>query len=282
MPFTDRELAEVNAANATDKQPVVFMHGLWLLAGSWDRWRALLEERGYVTLAPGWPQDPETVDDGVAEPDRFAGASVGQVRDHMAEVVRSLSRRTPILVGHSFGGLFVQQLAGMGLAAATVAIDPAPFRGVLPLPRSTLRAALPVLGNPLNRSKSVMLTFEQFRYAFANAVSEDEARSLYETYAVPAPGRPLFQGAVANINWRTEACVNTAQADRGPLLLIGGTADTTIPPRLVHAAAKRYKLQPADVEEIPGRGHSLTIDSGWREVADTALAFLERNGLAPA
>jgi non-heme chloroperoxidase len=281
MPLTAREESEVAAANAADAQPVVFVHGLWMLAGSWDRWRARFEERGYRTIAVDWPDDPPDREAALARPETFAGKTVAQVADHVAEVIQRLQRRKPVVIGHSFGGLMAQIVAGRALAAGAVAIDPAPFRGVLPLPLSTLKASFPVLGNPLNRSKAVMLTLEQFTYGFANAVSADEARQLYETYCVPAPGRPLFQAAVANINWRTECRVDTKQVARGPLLIISGQRDHIVPWKLAKAAHQRYKALPAEITEIPGRGHSLCIDSGWEEVADTALAFMERNGLTP-
>ena len=274
---TTREQSEVDAANASERQPVVFVHGLWLLASSWDPWRALFEERGYATLAPGWPDDPETTEAARHDPSSFAGKGIGEVAEYHAGILRQLNRK-PVIIGHSFGGLLAQKLAGMGLAAGAVAIDPAPFRGVLPLPFSALKAASPVLRNPANRNKSVALTYEQFRFAFANAVSEEEAHELYDTYAVAAPGVPLFQAALANINWNTEASVDTKNPDRGPLLIISGEKDNTVPPSIANASYKRYKDNPGttEIKEIKDRGHSLTIDSGWREVCDTALGFVQR------
>ena len=277
---TTREQSEVDAANASERQPVVFVHGLWLLASSWDPWRALFEERGYATLAPGWPDDPETTEAARHDPSSFAGKGIGEVAEYHAGILRQLNRK-PVIIGHSFGGLLAQKLAGMGLAAGAVAIDPAPFRGVLPLPFSALKAASPVLRNPANRNKSVALTYDQSRFAFANAVSEEEAHELYDTYAVAASGIPLFQAALANINWNTEASVDTKNPDRGPLLIISGEKDNTVPPSIANASYKRYKDNPGttEIKEIKDRGHSLTIDSGWPEVADTALDFLDRHGL---
>jgi pimeloyl-ACP methyl ester carboxylesterase len=282
MTTTPREQEEITTANASGHQPVVFVHGLWLLASSWDPWRRLFEERGYATLAPGWPDDPATVPEALAHPEVFAGKSVGQVTDHYAEVIGGLTRK-PIVIGHSFGGLITQKLAGQGLAIGAVAIDPAPFRGVLPLPLSALKAAFPALKKPGNRKRSVLLTFGQFRFAFANAVPEAEARQLYDTYSVPGPGAPLFQAAFANFNPRTEASVDTKRADRGPLLIVDGEKDNTVPWSIANASYKRYKhaTAPTEIVKIPGRGHSLTIDSGWQEVADIALKFLDGQGLHP-
>lgn len=275
--ITEHELADVERANATGLQPIVFVHGLWLLPSSWDRWASLFEEAGFVTLAPGWPDDPETVDEARAKPDVFAHKTIGQIADHFDNIIRHL-RRKPGVIGHSFGGLLAQILAGRGLAAATVAIDPAPFQGVLPLPFSALKSAWPVLGNPANRNRAIPLTFEQFRYAFANAVSEEEAKELYEKYAVPGSGVPLFQAAAANLNPWTEAKVDTENPERGPLLIINGEKDHTVPWAIAHASFERQARNSnvTEIVEIPDRGHALVIDHGWRGVADKALAFIKR------
>jgi non-heme chloroperoxidase len=274
---TEHENEQIRRANETGLQPVVFIHGLWLLPSSWDRWATVFEEAGYTALTPGWPDDPPTVEEANAHPEVFAHKTVGQVADHFAEVIGRLTRK-PALIGHSFGGLLAQILAGRGLSAAAVAIDPAPFRGVLPLPISALKSASPVLSNPANRNRAVPLTYEQFRFGFANAVNEEEAKQLYDAYAVPAPGAPLFQAATANLNPWTEAKVNSRNPDRGPLLIISGERDHTVPPAIANAAYKKQKRNEGvtEIVEIAGRGHALTIDSGWREVADTALAFVRR------
>src|SRR6266542_2445600 len=275
--ITEHELEQCQRANQTGRQPVVFVHGLWLLPSSWDRWAKLFADKGYVALTPGWPDDPDTVEEAKAHPEVFAGKSIGQVADHFETIIRGLTRK-PAIIGHSFGGLLAQILAGRGLASASVAIDPAPFRGVLPLPISALKSSAPVLGNPANRNRAVPLTYEQFRYGFANAVSEDEAKQLYETYAVPASGRPIFQAATANLNPWTEAKVDTRNPDRGPLLIISGEKDNTVPWAIANASYKRQKRNQGvtEIAKIPNRGHALTIDSGWREVADTALGFVKR------
>jgi non-heme chloroperoxidase len=268
---------QLDRANASGLQPIVFIHGLWLLPSSWDRWATLFEDAGYTTVSPGWPDDPDTVEEANAHPEVFAHKSVGQVADSYAEIIGRLDKK-PAVVGHSFGGLLVQMIAGRGLAAATVAIDPAPFRGVLPLPISALKSAAPVLSNPANHGRAVPLTFEQFRFGFANAVSEEEAHELYETFAVPASGTPLFQAASANLNPWTEAKVDSKNPDRGPLLIISGEKDNTVPWAIANASYKKQKRNeaPTEIVEMPNRGHALVIDSGWREVADKALAFIKR------
>jgi non-heme chloroperoxidase len=274
---TASETEQVQRANESGLQPVVFIHGLWLLPSSWDRWAAVFEEAGYTAVSPGWPDDPATVEEANAKPEAFAHKTVGQVADHFADVIGKLDKK-PAVIGHSFGGLLTQIVAGRALSAASVAIDPAPFRGVLPLPISALKAAAPVLGNPANRNRAVPLTYDQFRFSFANAVSEDEAKQLYDAFAVPAPGAPLFQAATANLNPWTEAKVNSRNPDRGPLLIISGEKDNTVPWAVANASYKKQKRNEGvtEIVEMKNRGHALTIDSGWREVADTALAFVKR------
>src|SRR5437879_10797414 len=245
--ITQHESDQVERANTSGRKPVVFIHGLWLLPSSWDRWATLFEESGYSAVKPGWPDDPETVADAKAHPEVFAGKTVGQVADHFAGVIRGLNQK-PAIIGHSFGGLLTQILAGRGLAAVSVAIDPAPFRGVLPLPISALKASSPALSTPANRNKAIPLTYEQFRFAFANAVSESEAKELYEQYAVPAPGLPLFQAAAANLNPWTEVKVDTTNPDRGPLLILDGEKDNTVPWAIANASYKRQKRNPGVTE----------------------------------
>lgn len=275
--MNERVSEQVAWANASGQVPVVFVHGLWLLPTSWDRWAGLFAEAGYAPVSPGWPDDPETVAEANAHPEVFANKTVGAVADHYSEVISGLTRR-PAVIGHSFGGLIAQIIAGRGLSAVTVAIDAAPYRGVLPVPVSSLKAGFPVLGNPANRHRAVPLTFDEFRYSFANAVTEEEARHLYATFAVPASGAPLFQAATANLNPWTEAKVDTKNPDRGPLLIVSGEKDNTIPRAISEAAYKLQLKNPGVTEftEIPGRGHALVIDAGWRDVADTALAFVRR------
>src|SRR6266851_335882 len=244
---------QVDQANASGRTPVVFIHGLWLLPSSWDRWAAVFEEAGYAPLTPGWPDDPETVGEAKAHPEVFAHKTIAQVADHYADVIGQLKTK-PAVIGHSFGGLLTQIVAGRGLAAVSVAIDPAPFRGVLPLPFSALKSASPVLGNPANRNRAIPLTFDQFRFGFANAVTEDEAKELYENFAVPASGAPIFQAAAANLNPWSEAKVDTKNPDRGPLLIINGELDHTVPWAIANASYKREKRNPGvtEISEVKG------------------------------
>ena len=275
--ITENEAQQVERANAANKRPVVFVHGLWLLPSSWGRWAKVFEDAGYVALTPGWPDDPETVGEANAKPETFAHKTIGDVAEHFERIVSDLKKK-PAIIGHSFGGLLAQILAGRGLASVTVVIDAAPFRGVLPLPFSSLKSAWPVLSNPANRDRAVPLTFDQFRFGFANAVTEQEAKELYDIFAVPGSGRPLFQAAAANLNPWTEAKVDTENPKRGPLLIISGEKDNTVPPAISNAGFKIQQRNSGVTEfvEIPNRGHSLTIDGGWREVADKALAFVQR------
>jgi non-heme chloroperoxidase len=277
VDITEHEAEEIDRVNASGLNPVVFVHGLWLLPSSWDRWRAVFEDAGYTTLAPAWPDDPDTVDAANQHPDVFAHKTVGEIADHFGDVIAKLAAK-PALIGHSFGGLLTQILAGRGVSAASVAIDPAPFRGVLPLPISALKSAAPVLRNPVNRGRAVPLTYDQFRFAFANAVSDAEAHELYGAFAVPGSGVTVFQAASANLNPWTDARVNSRNPDRGPLLIMDGEKDNTVPWAVANASFKRQRRNAGvtEIVQIPGRGHSLTIDHGWREVADTALAFIQR------
>src|SRR5215475_10519408 len=275
--ITEHETAQIERANATSSTPVVFVHGLWLLPSSWDRWVTFFEEAGYVALTPGWPDDPETVDQARQHPEVFAGKGIRKIADYEESIIRRLDRK-PVIIGHSFGGLLTQILAGRGLAAASVAISPAPFQGVLPLPLAALRTASVALRNPANWNRAVPLTYEQFRYSFANEVGEDEAKELYLGYSVPGAGEPLFQAASANINPWSEAQVDSTNPERGPMLIISADSDHTVPWAIANAAYGREKRN-KDVTEIikmTGRGHSLTIDAGWREVAGKALDFVKR------
>ena len=272
--ITDHETAQVERANVLKATPVVFVHGLWLLPSSWERWVTLFEQAGYAAVTPGWPDDPETVTEARAHPEVLAGKGIAEIADYEEAIIRRLDRK-PVIIGHSFGGLLTMILAGRGLAGASIAISPAPFRGVLPLPLAALRTASVALRNPANWNRAVPLSYEQFRYSFANEVGEDEAKELYLGYSVPGAGEPLFQSASANLNPWTEAKVNSENPDRGPMLIISADSDQTVPWAIANAAYKKQKRNKAvtEIVKMPGRGHSLTIDAGWQEVAEKALEF---------
>jgi alpha-beta hydrolase superfamily lysophospholipase len=277
MAISEREAQQVEKANASGRTPIVLVHGLWLLPSSWNNWVEYFEQEGYAGLTPDWPDDPETVEEARANPQVLAKKTLKQVADHTQEVIQRLQKK-PAVMGHSTGGLLAQLIADRGLSAVTVAIDPGPFRGVLPLPVSTLRVSAPILRNPLNRSKAITLTLDQFKYGWGNALSDEETKQLYETYHVAAPAVALMQMANANINPWTEAKLDPKNPDRGPLLIMDGEKDHTVPFAIANASYKRQRANesPTEIKTIPNRGHSLTIDSGWREVAKTALDFVKR------
>jgi non-heme chloroperoxidase len=278
MPsISERETREIEAANASGNTPVVFIHGLWLLPSSWGNWADHFAQAGYAPLTPDWPGDPETVEEARANPDVLAKVTLKQIADHTTEIVNALDKK-PALVGHSTGGLLAQMLAGQGLAAVTVAVDPGIFRGVLPLPASVLKGVGPFLIDPRTRGRALTLTYDQFKYGWANALDEQESKALYEKYHVAGSGIALVQMGNANLNPWTEAKVDTKTPDRGPLLIIDGEKDHTVPWAIAHAAYKRQKRNPGvtEIVKIPNRGHALTIDHGWPEVAQTTLDFIKR------
>ena len=264
----------------TSATPVIFIHGLWLHATSWEPWIELFRQVGYEPSAPSWPGDLDSVEETRANPDSIAGHGIDDVVTHYSKIIEGLAAK-PILIGHSFGGMIAQKLLGLDLAAAAIAIDAAQIKGVLPVPLSALRAALPVFKNPANRHKAVSLTAEQFRYAFGNAISEQESQELFDRWTIPAPGQPLFEAATANFNPHSPAKVDTANEMRGPLLLITGGRDHTVPEAVTRATLKQYRHSDAitDLLEFPDRAHSLTIDHGWREVADACLTWLKKQSL---
>jgi pimeloyl-ACP methyl ester carboxylesterase len=264
----------------SQRRPIVFVHGLWLHAESWNKWIEFFRDNGYEAVAASWPGDSATTEATRKNGDALAGYGVTEIAEHIAEQLKAF-KQEPNLIGHSFGGLLVQNLLGRDLAAAAIAIDPAPIKGVMELPLSALKSTFPILGNPFNLKRAVSLTEPQFRFGFTNAVSEQEASELYAQYAMPAPGRPLFQAATATFNPKSATKVNVTNSTRGPLLLISGAADNTVPPVLVKSTLKAYKKSPAVTEykEFAGRGHSLVIDSGWRELAEYSLSWLNSKGL---
>jgi pimeloyl-ACP methyl ester carboxylesterase len=263
--------------------PVLFIHGLWLHTTSWSAWEKLFQEKGYRTAAPGWPGVADTVEAAREHPEAIADKGIDAVTDHYARIVDEMPA-PPVLIGHSFGGMIAQKLLGKGYGSAAVAIDAAQFKGVLALPLSSLRATLPVFRNPSNRRKAVSLTTKQFRYAFANAVSEEESDQLHSKWSIPAPGRPLFEAAAANFSRRSPAAVDTDRTQRGPLLLIMGGRDRTVPEAITKSSYKHQNKPGVTTElmEFADRGHSLTIDSGWQEVAHACLTWIGKHNPAMA
>ena len=260
--------------------PVVFVHGLWLHASSWDPWADFFKEAGYAPLAPGWPGDGDTVEDTRRHPEQVAGHGLEDVVQHYAAIIRGLPAK-PVVIGHSFGGLIAQRLLTEDLAAAAVAIDPAPIKGVIYLPPSALRVASIVLRKPAHRNEAVSLTADQFRYGFGNALPAQECAELFDRWTIPSPGKPLFEDALASFTPGSPAKADTRNKSRGPLLLTAGGQDHTVPPAVVMATRRLYHRSPAitDLREFPDRGHSLTIDHGWREVAQAALDWLGQRHL---
>ncbi|MFF5211425.1 alpha/beta hydrolase [Streptosporangium sp. NPDC000396] len=255
MPST-LECARIRRVNATGRIPVVFIHGLWLLPMSWERWAQVFGEAGFASLSPAWPcAPPPTV------------RTADEVADHFAALIGGLERK-PAVVGHSTGGLLAQILAGRGLACAAVAIGPALSQDVLSLPVSPPRVPT---------DPACPLTYDRFRHAFANAVGEEEALELYETFA--APGVPPYPASAGAFGPWSEPEVDAVAKDRGPLLLISGEMDHIVPWAAARAAYDkqvRNEHHLTEIIEMPGRGHSLTVDNGWREVCGTALTFMQR------
>jgi pimeloyl-ACP methyl ester carboxylesterase len=264
----------------TTKNPVLFIHGLWLHSTSWAAWEENFQDAGYAASSPPWPGEPSSVETARARPESVADVGIDAVTEAMAGVIDAMES-PPILVGHSFGGMIVEKLLGQGKGVAGIAIDAAQIKGVLPVPLSSLKATLPVFKNPANKHRAVMLTSEQFRYAFGNALDPEESAALYDRWAVPAPGRPLFEAATANFSPHSPDKVDTANQDRGPLLLIMGGRDHTVPEAITQSTLKQYRHSTAVTElvEFEDRGHSLTIDHGWHEVAAACLKWLDGQGL---
>ena len=276
--ISERENREIESANASGNTPVVFIHGLWLLPSSWADWADFFQEAGYAPLTPDWPDDPETVEAARAEPEVLAKKTLKQIAHHTTDVINALDKK-PVVMGHSTGGLLAQMIAGWGMSTVTVAIDPGVFRGVLPLPASVLKGVGPFLLDPRTRGRALTLTFDQFTYGWANALEEKEARDLYDRFHVAGSGIALGQMGNANLNPWTEATVNTKNPARGPLLThFDGEKDHAVPWAIANAAYKRQSgnVSVTEIVRMPNRGHSLTIDHGWPEVAQTALDFVQR------
>jgi len=263
-----------------EQTPVVFIHGLWVHSAAWQNWITLYEKSGYSATAPGWPGDGPSVAITRSNPDAVGNKGIADIYDHYAAYIRTLPQ-LPIVVGHSFGGLIAQKLLADGLAVAAVAIDPAPIKGVKKVPLAQIRTAIPVVSKKANKTRAVSLTERQFRFGFGNAMTKAESRELFAKFAIPGPGKPLFEVTSAGKDPKSPAEVNTAKSDRGPLLIIGGGKDHTVPQIVAEQAFGLYAASKAvtDLTVFPDRGHALVFDSRWAEIANSTLVWLKRQGL---
>jgi len=273
----------MNTSQPSSPNTIVLIHGLWMTPLCWEHWIDRYSARGYKVLAPAWPGMDTSVEQLRADTTAIDRLGIQEIVDHYDAIIRALDD-PPIIMGHSFGGAFTEVLLDRGLGAAGVGIDAAGVKGITRLPFSELRSGFPILKNPANVHHAVPLTFEEFHYAFTNTISEAEARSAFERYAVPGPGRVLFQGAFANFNPRTPLQVDFKKSDRAPLLLIAGGSDHTVPAVVDKSMAQRYAKSDAVTEykEFPGRSHFTIGEHGWEEVADYALDWALAQVAAPA
>jgi pimeloyl-ACP methyl ester carboxylesterase len=261
------------APGSTPPDTIVLIHGLWMTPRSWEKWIERYSSRGYTVLAPSWPGMEGENEDLIRDPSPIAAQRVPEILDHYQGIIEKLDR-PPIVMGHSFGGGFVQGLLDRGLGAAGVAIDPAPPKGVLKLPLSTIRSGWSILKNPANKHKAVPITPAQFQFAFCNTVTEQESQKVYDRYAVPGAGGVLWEGAMANLKSDSPFRINWGKEDRAPLLILGGGSDHVVPPSLSHSIFTHYKgTATVDYKEFPGRSHWTCGQDGWEEVADHALTW---------
>ena len=266
------------ASKQATPDTIVLIHGLWLTPLSWEHWIDRYTKRGYKVVAPTWPGMEGGIEDLRRNPDKVAGLGVTEIVDHYDGIVRKMDR-PPIIMGHSFGGLFTQILLDRGLGAAGVAIDSAPVKGVLILPFSEVKVGWPALRNPANVHKAMQSTPEQFHYSFGNLLSEEESRAVYDRYAVPGPDHILFQASLANFNPHAATAVNFHNDTRAPLLLIAGGKDHVVPASVTKANYNLYRKSKAitDFKEYPDRSHYTVGQPGWEEVADFALTWAVDN-----
>lgn len=245
---------------------------------SWEKWADHYREKGYNVLTPTWPMlEGKSVEEVREHPEILSGVGVQEIFEHYVHILSALDSN-PIIMGHSFGGLFTQLLMNRGFGCAGVAIHSAQTRGVLRLPVSVIRAAWPALKNPFDINGIVDLSFDEFKYAFANGIPEDEALAGYNRYYIPSPKRPLIQVAFANFNPKAVNIVDYNNADRAPLLFIGGTSDHITPPSVNMENRRAYKTKTiTEYKEFSLRPHFTVAQSGWEEVADYALNWCEQN-----
>jgi pimeloyl-ACP methyl ester carboxylesterase len=256
---------------AADSQTIVLIHGMWMTPRSWDSWVDHYADRGYRAIAPAWPgvKDPEETR---RDPSALKGLGLRKIVDHYDAIIRGLDR-PPIIIGHSFGGLTTQLLLDRGLGAAGVAIGTAPPKGVLALPLSTLRSALPGLKNPFDRNGLAPLTADQFRYRFTNTLSKQESDRIYGEHYIPGTNRAFFEDAFASLSPSSPAGVDFKNPSRPPLLLIAGGVDHISPVAVNRTILKLQRHAPSTTElkEYPGRPHFMAGLDDWEEIADYSL-----------
>lgn len=257
---------------------VVLIHGLWMTSLCWEKWVDRYTAQGYRVIAKSWPGMDVGIEELRRDPSPIATLGITEIVDHYERIIRDLDE-APYIIGHSFGGLITQILLDRGLGSAGVAIAPAPVKGILFLPFSTLKVSFPALSNPANAHRAVPLTPEQFHYAFTNNLSEQESLAVYQRYAVPGPDHVLFQAALANFNPHAATAVDFQNNERAPLLLVSGGEDHVSPASVVEANFKLYRKSQAVTEykEFPGRTHYTLGQDGWESVADYALTWAETN-----
>jgi alpha-beta hydrolase superfamily lysophospholipase len=279
----ERQELQMATSQPASTDTIVLIHGLWMTPLSWEHWIDRYSARGYKVLAPAWPGMDVDIEQLRADPSQVENLGIQEIVDHYDAIIRSLDT-PPIIMGHSFGGAFTEVLLDRGLGAAGVAIDAAAVKGIARLPFAQLKSAFPVLKNPANNHRAVPLTPEEFHYAFTNTMSAEDSQAVWERYAVPGPGRVLFQGAFANFNPRAATKVDFGRDDRAPLLIIAGAEDHTVPAVVDRSAAKHYRKSSAvtDFKEFTGRSHFILGQEGWEEVADFALDWAASHAPSPA
>jgi pimeloyl-ACP methyl ester carboxylesterase len=255
-------------------ETIVLIHGLWMTPLSWEKWEERFVAAGHTVVAPAWPGFDRSIEEIRRDTTPIAELGVTEITDHYDAIVRGLDR-PPIIIGHSFGGLVTQLLLDRGLGSAGVAVHPAPPKGVFVLPPAELRVAWVALKSPANRRRAQMLSAEQFHYAFGNTLSESESQAVYERYAVPGPGRPLFQAGLANFNPKAVTKIDFHNDERAPLLIVGGGKDHTVPGVVAHSNYRLQKKSKAVTEykEYADRSHYTVGQDGWERVADYALEW---------
>ena len=264
-------------AAATDRAPLMFIHGAWLSSGSWESFSDYFGHRGFDVSAPEWPRKHGDVEELREATDEIEGLGLSEIVDHYEELITALDE-PPVLIGHSFGGLIVELLLDRGLGRAGVAMSPAPPKGILVLPFSSLKAAAPALAHPSKWHGVVPLTLEEFTFGFVNTFSPDDAKAAYEKYAVPETGQIFFEAGFANFHLHPPTEVHFKSDDRAPLLIVGAEKDNTVPASLAKKQFEKYGKSAAQTDyiEFPARPHLMMIGEGWEEIAGEIQSWLSR------